>query len=55
MQGFDVDQISFDIAPGDLPGPVKIPLKTNADGNCLPVGVCLHLEARVSILKLERV
>jgi hypothetical protein len=36
MQGFDVDQDSYEIAPGDLPGPIRIPIKTVGDGNCLP-------------------
>ena len=36
MQGHEVDEVSMDLAPGDLTGNIKFPIKIIGDGICLP-------------------
>ena len=56
--GQEVDEVSMDLAPGDLTGNIKFPIKIIGDGNCLPrCGSMLafknedhHLEIRVRIV-----
>ena len=58
MQGHEVDEMSMDVAPSDLAGNIKYPIKIIGDGNCLPrCGSMLafgnedhHLEIRARIV-----
>ena len=33
---YEVDLRSIDLAPGDIPGDIRVPINVVADGNCLP-------------------